>query len=752
MYLVTIINNNIETVINEISTNTPNRISGTIKQGINCINSFTFTILPNNIGYNLIEPITTLVTVLNTKTNKYEFIGRVLSPSNSMSSSGLISKTFVCESELAYLIDTYQSYGEIHNISVRGYLEKLIQAHNANTDASKQFVVGNVDVVDNNDSLYRYIAYESTKKNIDDDLINKLGGELKIRHENGVRYLDYLTEIGKVCTTEIRLAKNLKDITQDIDINGYCNRLIVLGAKLKATDSEGNEVDTENRLTIESVNNGIRYIDDVESIAKYGIIQGQVIYDDVTEAKNLFTKGQKHLLNQRLLISNKVNALDLSLIGIDIDSFEVGNYHPLVHEILGINDIVRIVEKSISIDNPSSSTITLGDLEKDIKQYNIKTKKGYLEAKKIAEKASAKTVQVENYTKNEVYRVDGRVNEVIINTNNEFKNVKKDIENINNSITDKTMKIHFINTGVTGDCILIQCSNSKNILIDSNHDRVATQIIDYIKSQNVNKLDYIIATHHHTDHTEGMPKILDAFNTVGAVAYHRTPDWSRMPVIETEWKTKESHDAFVSKCNEKGIRLVTPLDRNRVNISGDTYFEFYNVDCNNYDDYNALSLCVLLVHKNMRYFFSADINYNAQELEKWNISKVDLYKCEHHCYNSKVSEDWINRLNPSVAITTRADENILDSNSTHGILQLKRIPNLVQYDVGGHIVVTSTGYNFTLNTYKHYLRKNKWFNKNQTGNWYWFKEDGSIAKNESIEINGKVYNFDNTGLCLNPNG
>ena len=174
MYLVTIENNGVETVINEVSTNSNNRISGTIKQGINTINSFTFTILPNNEGYNLIQPLKTLVKVLNTKTNKYEFIGRVLSPNHSMSSSGLISKTYICESELGYLLDTYQSYEEVHNITVRGYLEKLIHAHNENIDDSKKFVVGNVNVVDNNDSLYRYIAYDTTKKNIDDDLIDKL--------------------------------------------------------------------------------------------------------------------------------------------------------------------------------------------------------------------------------------------------------------------------------------------------------------------------------------------------------------------------------------------------------------------------------------------------------------------------------------------------------------------------------------------------------------------------------------------------
>ena len=460
MYLVTIENNGVETVINEVSTNTNNRISGTIKKGINTINSFTFTILPNNQGYDIINPLTTLVKVLNTKTNKYEFIGRVFSLTNSMSSNGVISKSYVCESELGYLLDTYQSYEEIHNITVKGYLEKLIKAHNDNTDSTKQFKVGNVTVEDNNDSLYRYIAYDTTKKNIDYDLLGKLGGEIQIRYENDIRYLDYLKEIGKTCNTEIRLSKNIQDIEQNIDLNNYCNRLIPLGAKLKEKDDEGAEVDTEYRLTIESVNNGLKYIDDKESIAKYGVIQGQVIFDDVTKAENLLNKGKKHLLSQRLLVSNKVNALDLSLIGVDIDSFEVGNYYPLIHEILGINDIVRIVEKSISIDNPHTSTIALGDLEKDIKKVNLDNKKGYLEAQRLANKANKRALEIKEYTTNEVYRVDGRINTVINDTN-------ESISNINNSL-DGTNSRLFVEEGVlypaSGSRILIEFNTTNNTI------------------------------------------------------------------------------------------------------------------------------------------------------------------------------------------------------------------------------------------------------------------------------------------------
>ena len=482
MYLVTIENNGVETVINEVSTNTNNRISGTIKQGINTINSFTFTIYPNNEGYNLINPLSTIVKVLNTKTNKYEFIGRVLSPTHSMSSNGLISKSYVCESELAYLLDTYQSYEEIHNDTVRGYLERLMRVHNANTDSNKQFTVGNVNVIDNNDSLYRYIAYDTTKKNIADDLIDKLGGELQIRYENDIRYLDYLTEIGKVCTTEIRLAKNLQDIEQNIDVNGYCNRLVVLGAKLKVEDDEGNEVDTENRLTIESVNNGVRYIDDEESISKFGIIQGQVIYDDVTDAKNLFAKGQKYLLNQRLIISNKVNALDLSLIGIDIDSFEVGNYYPLKHEILGIDDTVRIVEKSISIDSPHTSTITLGDLEKDIKKYNIQAKNGYIEAIKIAEEVSNRVVSVEKYTTEQIYRVDGNINTIITDVGNEITNINNSLGNTNNDLTDINSNITVLTNQVNKNT-----SNINNI--ESVLDNIELDMVTIKADLNILKAD-----------------------------------------------------------------------------------------------------------------------------------------------------------------------------------------------------------------------------------------------------------------------
>ena len=73
------------------------------------------------------------------------------------------------------------------------------------------------------------MAYDSTWKNINDDLIGTYGGELQIRYEGDEKYLDYLTEIGFKMNYEIRLGKNIKDITNDIDPTGYITRLYPLG-------------------------------------------------------------------------------------------------------------------------------------------------------------------------------------------------------------------------------------------------------------------------------------------------------------------------------------------------------------------------------------------------------------------------------------------------------------------------------------------------------------------------------------------
>jgi len=398
LYLVTIKTDGVEYLINELSTRTENRIEGTIRQGINTIDSFEFTIYPNNIGYNQIIPYRTYITVLNSKTNEYEFRGRVILQTSSLESSGLICKNFVCESELGYLYDSVQLYGEYHNVTVSSFLELLLKQHNSLVESDKQFFLGIVEDLDKNDSLYRYLSYDTTWGNIKSDLLDKLGGELQVRHENGKMYLDYLHQIGKLSKTEITLGHNMQSLTENKEYSECYARVLPLGAKLKTVNSEGQEVETGHRMTVEEVNNGAIYVEDTELITDFGEKTCVKIWEDVTNPTNLLKKAQDFLIGQKIQISNEINAVDLSLIGLDIESFKVGNSYFVKNPLLGIECIVRIISKNFSIENPQDASITLGDFEQDLENHNLSEKKQIMqEIEKTIERQSSFEQSVDGF-------------------------------------------------------------------------------------------------------------------------------------------------------------------------------------------------------------------------------------------------------------------------------------------------------------------------------------------------------------------
>ncbi len=359
MYIATIYNSGESTPIH----NSKEKLkSGKITKGINTIDSFQFTILPSNSGYDKINDYTTLVSVYNSNRDRYEFFGRVLYSKDNMDSSGKITKDVICESYLGFLCDSQQEYVSEKNWTVGGLLQTLINVHNSQVESYKQFTLGEVTVTDPNDNLYVGIQRENTWDSLKKKLLETLGGEFRSRVVDNVIYLDYLVEIGEVSKTEIALSKNMKSITREKDPSEIVTRLIPLGCKLSEVGEDGAEVETEHRLDISAVNDGKKYIDDEEAIALYGIRVATVEWDDVTVPTTLLSKGMQWLAeNNKIQVNYTVTALDLSLIGLDVDDFEVCNYHTVKNHLIGVSDTVRIIKKNIDVCEEIKSTIELGD-------------------------------------------------------------------------------------------------------------------------------------------------------------------------------------------------------------------------------------------------------------------------------------------------------------------------------------------------------------------------------------------------------
>ena len=414
MYEVKIINNKEETIINSVGASqyVP-RITGSCKFGINTIDSFTFTIFPNNDGYNLIYPLKTLVEVKNLNTNNVEFEGRVLLQTPKMDNNGIIYKTVVCESYLGYLNDSVQSYETISGVSAEELFKKIINNHNSQVENSKKFIIGEIKIgTSSSDNEDRYLNYEKTFDSINKNLIERFGGELRVRKAGDNIYIDYIKEIGEKKNTVIALANNLIAIEQEKDPSEIITRLIPVGAKLENSDE---------RLTITSINGGINYVEDEEAIKEFGVIVDTVNFDDITEAIELLNKAKSYLKeNNKIKKKYKIDALDLSTIDLNFDSFEVGNTYRVINPLMNIDEELRIIEKTLDINSPQNSSLTFGDKFEDIKDYQLGITKATKDLNTLRYNVTAATENVLTINRDLQKTVDS-----LMATNESLEKIKK---------------------------------------------------------------------------------------------------------------------------------------------------------------------------------------------------------------------------------------------------------------------------------------------------------------------------------------
>lgn len=350
MFIVTITNGAENTIIHSDGTD---RISGgKVAKSINAVDSFSFTIYPNNAGYDLLKPLTTAVKVYDENTGKDIFIGRVLKCPDSMDEQGLICKSVTCEGRLGWLYDSVQPYVEYKMVGIRTVLASFISKHNTQVGDDKHISVGQVTVTGENNYTYS-VNWVSTMDAISEQLVGKFGGEIQLRDQDGKVYIDYLEHIGHGTDTKIELAVNLKTISREIDETSVITRLYPLGAK---------QTDSEKRLTIGSVNGGKDYIEDSALVAKYGVISGTQTWDDVTQASILKTKATAFLKSaNKTKKQYKITAVDLSTIDMNFEQFELGCWYRVVNLLMGIDEDLRIIGITINLDSPEQSELTFGD-------------------------------------------------------------------------------------------------------------------------------------------------------------------------------------------------------------------------------------------------------------------------------------------------------------------------------------------------------------------------------------------------------
>lgn len=322
---------------------------GQISKEVNKSGSFVFTIYQDNPYYNQLEKLKTIIRVY--RNGSLLFRGRILDDSDGFYND----KTFTCEGELSFLLDSIQRPYSFTG-SPTDLFTQFINNHNSQVGADKQFTVGQVTVEDPNDYINRENSdYEDTFSNLNSRLIETLNGYINITAgANGTRVINWLEDYPYLATQSIEFGENLLDFTKKNSAADIATAIIPLGAKV-----EGSETDA--RTTIESVNGGVDYIYNQAAVNKYGWIFKVVTWDDVTEPSNLLTKAQTYLNEViNLNISIELTAIDLSEMDQDIAAFDLGDYVQVISAPHGINAKYLLTKQEIDLLNVENNKITLG--------------------------------------------------------------------------------------------------------------------------------------------------------------------------------------------------------------------------------------------------------------------------------------------------------------------------------------------------------------------------------------------------------
>lgn len=345
----------------------------------NAAGSLEMTIPTTNAGYSLIERLSSEIIVK--RDDEEIWSGRVITEDGNYWNQRVLT----CEGELAYLNDTHQEPSEYTEIDTGDFLEAVLEFHNSKVSGTKIFKMGAITV---HETLSCTTNYETTLESINTNLIEKFGGHIVIRKENGIRYVDYLADYPNTNAQTIQFGKNLVDFTKNWDMTSYATVTIPRGARLEDSPIEGLEAYT----TVESVNAGSIYVTDEDAIKERGWIEAVIDFEDISDPSELLEKAKAYITDtqfENLII--QVSAVDLHYLSNSVEPIKLLDQVQCVSSPHGLDKIFPVSELSIPLDHPENATYTLGStLQTTLTASNKKTNSEIME--KIENLPSKETI------------------------------------------------------------------------------------------------------------------------------------------------------------------------------------------------------------------------------------------------------------------------------------------------------------------------------------------------------------------------
>ena len=351
MYRVTVKTNGVEYPLHEPrdDSGAMQLIDPTLAEEVGKNQTFTFTISPMHPNKDKIIPMASEIFIY--KDNAKIACCRMLDSESDFYNTGKAT----CEGELAFLLDSiqrpYEYTGSLYNFFVQ-----LLNTHNSEVEERKRFLVGNVTIA-GTEITRSNAEYSNTLSELVSQLTDINGGYLHVRYSGNEKYLDYVSDYGGINSQAIRFGENLLDLKKSVDPTKLITAIVPTGATITSEDTDTADIVVD----IKSVNGGIDYIYDAEAVAEYGWLWGSQKFDDVTDPEVLLAKARAYLDNAVSIPETiELSAVDLSDIGVDVDSLHLGYWTDIISKPHGLNTRFLLSKMTTGLANRAKNSIVLG--------------------------------------------------------------------------------------------------------------------------------------------------------------------------------------------------------------------------------------------------------------------------------------------------------------------------------------------------------------------------------------------------------
>jgi competence protein ComEC len=249
------------------------------------------------------------------------------------------------------------------------------------------------------------------------------------------------------------------------------------------------------------------------------------------------------------------------------------------------------------------------------------------------------------------------------------------------------LSIHCLDVG-QGDATLIISPAGGTMLVDAGDNGYGSStVVPYLQSYGLQALDYIVATHYHSDHIGGIDEVVSYIGI----------DSVRVAVYDRGWSY--TTPTFTSYVNAVASKRLAIADGQVIDLGGGVTATCVSVNGNGvlsppfdtqYDE-NDLCVALLVEYSNgFKFFVGGDLSgvtngtYNDIETSVGpEVGFVDVYRVDHHGSYSASNANFISDLLPTVSVISLGDGN------PYGYPHQQVIDRLVAY--GSYIYQTETG-------------------------------------------------------------